>query len=113
MGKLKASTLIEVIVAMVLIAIAVGIGSIIFMNISQHSNNILLYKAQSIIEENEQHSIAKNATAETEIFRDYNLVVSQHLSIVNETINFVLVDYIAKDSKGKILLKHKKLQKVE
>ena len=113
MGKLKASTLIEVMVAMVLIAIAVGVGSIIFMNIAQHSNNVILYKAQSIIEQNEQKNIKKYATSETEIFRDDNLIITQNLSVINETNNFVLVVYIAKDAKRKMVLKHKKMQRLE
>lgn len=113
MGRLKASTLVEVLVAMVLIVIAVGIGSIIFMNIAQHSNNISLYKAQSIIEENEMKSVSRKSTSEVEIFRDENLVVIQKLSAIKETTNLVLVEYIATDSKNKLLMKHKKIQKAE
>lgn len=113
MDKLKGGTLVEVMVAMVLIAIATGIGSIIFMNISQHSNTILLVKAQSIVEELTQENISKVSSEEYVAYKDEDLEIIQNFSVINEAKNFLLVEYIAKDAKGRILLKHKKIQQTQ
>lgn len=113
MGQLKASTIIEVLVAMVIVAIAVGIGSIIIINVMQHHGNIQVYKAESIIQENMNKVIENSAVEAIEIYDEPQLKVIRKLTKLQETTRYVLAEYVASDENGKMLLKYKKLQRVE
>ena len=101
--KLKASTLVEVIVAMVIISTVFLLSLGVFLNISKHSNNGLKLKAALVSEE------IMVSTRQGKLFLDENIPLD-NLDIIKQVSSYksykdlVLVSIEVKDKRGKSLL---------
>ena len=106
--RLKASTLVEIIVAMVIISTVFVLSLAVFVNISKNSNNGLKLKAALISEE------VMVSTRQNKLYIDEEIDID-HLDIIKRVSTYksykdlVLVSIEIKDKRGKSLLIKKEI----
>lgn len=106
--KIQASTLIEVITAMIIIMIIFGIAMMIFTNINTTSNTKLKLFAGMHIDKVYEETIKENSFFD-EDYQVESIKIEKKIMPYKNNDNIIILQFIAFDNKGKELLNKKEL----
>lgn len=106
--KLKASTLIEVLIAMVLVMACFGIGTMIYSNVMRSGNERLKLKAHLAINELAVRS-KKEKQFIDEVIKDETLTISKKISPYKQTTDVIVMEITAGDEEGRTIETYKEL----
>ena len=106
--KLKASALIEVLVALVIIVSCFGIASMMYVNITNSYNNRQLLSAQLRMNEIALKTKAENNFLEERI-ESNQLTIEKSVNTYKESKEIVLLTLKAFTKNGKIIASHREL----
>lgn len=110
-AKISASTLIEAIVAMLIIVIVYGIGIMIFMNVKKSANNGL--KLEAILQvENILSQTKKEAKYVDENFDFDNLKIEKKILKYDNASSLNILEIKALSNDNKVLTEHREIIKV-
>ncbi len=107
-SKINASTLVEVIVAMVIISSVFILSLAVFLNIGKNSNNSLKIKAALVSEDVMVYTRQNNLFVNENISMD-NLDIIKEVRQYKSYKDMVLVTVEVKDKRGKSLVVKKEL----
>lgn len=95
--KVKASTIVEVLIAMVIIVVVFGIAMMIYANVTQSSLSVKKIKAEAILNEYLQNA-EKSTGNTTRSFTVDSLSIQQTIKSYNTEKKLVEVDLVAYDA---------------
>jgi len=102
-SKLPASSIIEVLIAMVVIMVVFGTAMMIFANIMQSSMSVKKLRAQAILNQTLQADESSANPASTTFSAD-ELHIEQTVKSYNNEANLTEIDLSAYDANGKELI---------
>jgi competence protein ComGF len=109
--KIKSSTLIEALVAMVIIILVYAIGLTIFINVNKSNNNRLKIEAFLVLEDIVTNT-KKEAKYIDEIYDLENLKIEKKITKYenNNSLNILQIKVLSKDNK--LLAEHREIVKI-
>ena len=107
--KVQASTLVEVLVAMVTIVVVFGIAMMIYSNVMRSSVSVKKVRAQSILNGLIQETQFSAAPLRDDSFSFDDLRVDQTVKTYQEDKNLAEIDLAAYDSNNQLLATLKKV----
>ncbi len=106
--KIKASTLIEALVAMVIVMTCFGIASMIYVNVLNADNNRIQLNAHLLVHELAQKAKETNSFLDEKIETN-GLIIQKSVEPYHDIPNLNVLKYIAVDKKGKLIAEYKEL----
>jgi hypothetical protein len=106
--QLKASTLIEALVAMVIVMICFGIASMIYVNVLNADNNRIQLKAHLIVSDLAQKAKTTSTFLDEKIETE-GLVIQKSIEGYHDIPNLSVLKFVAFDKKGKVITEYKEL----
>jgi len=94
--KIKASTILEVLIAMVIIMVIFGIAMMIYANVTQSSLSVKKIKAEAVLREYLQSAEKSNGNT-TQSFTLDDLHIEQTIKSYNAEKKLVEIDLVAYD----------------
>ena len=98
--KVKASTIVEVLIAMVIIVVVFGIAMMIYANVTQSSLSVKKIKAEAVLNEYLQNA-EKSTGNTTQSFTIDSLRIEQTIKSYNAEKSLVEIDLVAYDPNQK------------
>jgi len=95
--KLRASTIVEVLIAMVIIVVVFGIAMMIYANVMRSSLSVKKIKAEAVLKEYLQNAEKSNGNI-TQSFSVDSLNIEQTVKSYNAEKNLVEIDLVAYDA---------------
>jgi Tfp pilus assembly protein PilE len=95
--KVKASTILEVLISMVIIMVVFGIAMMIYANVTQFSLSVKKIKAEALLNEYLQTAEKSNGNT-TQSFNVDSLSIQQTIKSYNTEKNLVEIDLAAYDA---------------
>ncbi|HET6243889.1 MAG: hypothetical protein H0V01_04385 [Bacteroidetes bacterium] len=106
--KIKASTLIEVIVALIIVMITFGIAMVIFINVTHSDNQVQKLKASLILNESALKTSKENSYIDEKTEVD-GLFINKTINPYENIPGLNLVLFEAFDVNGKIIAERREL----
>ena len=112
MVKLKAGTLVESLIAMVIIVVSLGVTTMIYMNVVQSDKQFLQMKGLFMINnEVKRIKLAKEYLDSERTIGDY--LINSEIKVYNESENLYQISLTVKDLKGKKIASQNELIIIE
>lgn len=97
--KLKGSTLIESLIAMIIIVLSIGISAMIYSSILSSDKEFIRLKANKLIDVEAIKTKAQKLLIDSEI-KINELIIQKKISLYNETENLYCISFVATDVNG-------------
>ena len=108
--KLKAATLVEALMALVIVMICFVIGSMIYVNVINSDNNRQEIKANLILNETALKTKEEKKFIDEKIeIGNENLIIQKTVILYKNIENLNLLTLIASDKKGRVIAQRKEL----
>lgn len=101
--SLKASTLIETLIALVIVTISFGVGITIFLNVTSSSNYLQKAKAKVLLEEQLSKTIYSKKYEHLEFSKD-NIQIQQEVTFYKNFMDVVRLQLVAKNEQNQVLI---------
>ena len=110
--NLKAATLMEALIALILIMFCFVIGSMIYVNVVKSDNNRQELNANLLLHEITLKTIQEKKFIDEKIENE-NMTIQKTVTQYKNTNNLNLLTLTASDKKGRILAQHKELMVIQ
>lgn len=112
MDKVKAASLLEVVVALVVILTLFGIGMMVYMNVTAGGKQGIAFRAAYLLEKEAAEIFAEESFRDEQITID-NITIFKECKPYNQTVDLMEIRLKAISADGRLLATHREIVLVE